>query len=77
RGRGAALGLVDALDVPVLRELGFVDQGRFSEWTFHRSMVRRWCEAWRSLFERQMPMRRAKRRPPVQAPAQAPNQEAR
>ncbi|GMT96310.1 hypothetical protein KH5H1_04290 [Corallococcus caeni] len=77
RDRRAALGLVDALDVPVLRELGFVDQGRFSEWTFHRSMVRRWCEAWRSLFERQLPMRRTKRRPPVPAPAQAPNQEAR
>ncbi|MCY1034348.1 PilZ domain-containing protein [Corallococcus sp. BB11-1] len=60
-GRPSALGMVDAADVPVLLEAGFVDQGRFSEWTFHRSMVRRWCEAWRSLFERQAPARRAAR----------------
>ncbi|NOK21166.1 PilZ domain-containing protein [Corallococcus carmarthensis] len=76
RGRHAALGMVDVLDVPVLRELGFVDQGRFSEWTFHRSMVRRWCEAWRSLFERQMPMRRMKQRAPSSVTAAAQNQEA-
>ncbi|MFB1484320.1 PilZ domain-containing protein [Corallococcus sp. RDP092CA] len=77
RGRGSALGMVDVLDVPVLRELGFVDQGRFSEWTFHRSMVRRWCEAWRSLFERQLPMRRTKHRAAVAAPASLEKQEAR
>lgn len=61
RGRPSSLGMVDAADVPVLLEAGFVDQGCFSEWTFHRSMVRRWCEAWRSLFERQAPTRRAAR----------------
>ncbi|WP_223634843.1 PilZ domain-containing protein [Corallococcus sp. EGB] len=77
RGRRSALGLVDALDVPVLREQGFVDQGRFSDWTFHRSMVRRWCEAWRSLFERQFPMRRMKRRAVVSAAASLEKQEAR
>ncbi|RKI08016.1 PilZ domain-containing protein [Corallococcus sp. AB030] len=68
RGRGSALGMVDALDMPVLGAWGFMDQGLFSEWTFHRSMVRRWCEAWRSLFERQMPMRRMKPRASAQAP---------
>jgi hypothetical protein len=36
----------------VLREAGFEDQGRFSEWIFHRSMIRRWCELWKSVFER-------------------------
>ncbi|MCY1045358.1 PilZ domain-containing protein [Corallococcus sp. bb12-1] len=82
RGRPSALGLVDAADVPVLLEAGFVDQGRFSEWTFHRSMVRRWCEAWRSLFERQAPTRRAAREARAEAraamsPAQDQDQEAR
>jgi hypothetical protein len=77
RGRRSALGTVDALDVPVLRELGFVDQGRFSEWTFHRSMVRRWCEAWRSLFERQVPTRRTRHRAASAAvPVPAQDQEA-
>jgi hypothetical protein len=78
RGRRSALGTVDALDVPVLRELGFVDQGRFSEWTFHRSMVRRWCEAWRSLFERQPATRRTIRRAlPATPPPATQDQEAR
>lgn len=81
RGRGSALGMVDPLDVPVLREVGFVDQGCFSEWTFHRSMVRRWCEAWRSLFERQVPTRRTPHRSPVPdaspVPVPAHDQEAR
>jgi hypothetical protein len=52
RGRPSALGFVEAEDVPVLREAGFEDQGRFSEWIFHRSMIRRWCELWKSVFER-------------------------
>ena len=30
----------------------FQNLGRFSEWIFHRSMVRRVCELWRSVFER-------------------------
>jgi hypothetical protein len=52
RGRPSALGFVEAEDVDVLREAGFEDQGRFSEWIFHRSMIRRWCELWKSVFER-------------------------
>lgn len=52
RGRPSALGLVDDTDVDLLKDAGFTDLGRFSEWIFHRSMIRRWCELWRSLFER-------------------------
>ncbi len=52
RGRPSALGLVDDADVEILKEAGFTDHGRFAEWIFHRSMIRRWCELWRSLFER-------------------------
>jgi hypothetical protein len=79
QGRPSALGLVDDVrDVEVLQEAGFVDQGRFSEWTFHRSMVRRWCEAWRSLFERQPATRRTIRRAlPATPPPATQDQEAR
>ncbi len=52
RGRPSAIGMVDDSDVSVLLEMGFEDLGRFAEWIFHRSMIRRWCELWRSLFER-------------------------
>jgi len=52
RGRPSALGLVEDDEVDVLKEAGFLDHGRFAEWIFHRSMIRRWCELWRSLFER-------------------------
>jgi hypothetical protein len=52
RGRPSALGFVDGEDVEVLLEAGFTDLGRFSEWIFHRSLIRRWCELWKSVFER-------------------------
>ncbi|ATB27253.1 PilZ domain-containing protein [Melittangium boletus] len=52
RGRPSAIGLVDEEDIDVLTEAGFENLGRFSEWIFHRSMVRRVCELWRSVFER-------------------------
>jgi hypothetical protein len=52
RGRPSALGMVEPEDVSLLAGLGFQDHGRFCEWIFHRSMVRRWCDLWRSLFER-------------------------
>ncbi|MFP2906698.1 PilZ domain-containing protein [Pyxidicoccus sp. 3LFB2] len=52
QGRPSAVGLIDDEDVALLAGYGFQDQGRFCEWIFHRSMVRRWCDLWRSLFER-------------------------
>ncbi|WNG25218.1 PilZ domain-containing protein [Cystobacter fuscus] len=52
RGRPSAIGLVDEEDIELLTEAGFENLGRFSEWIFHRSMIRRVCELWRSVFER-------------------------
>ncbi|MFY0574658.1 PilZ domain-containing protein [Cystobacter fuscus] len=52
RGRPSAIGLVDEEDIELLGEAGFENLGRFSEWIFHRSMIRRVCELWRSVFER-------------------------
>ncbi|HYO64831.1 MAG TPA: hypothetical protein VEU33_02010, partial [Archangium sp.] len=52
RGRPSAIALVEEEDVEVLEHAGFQDMGRFSEWIFHRSMLRRVCELWRSVFER-------------------------
>ncbi|HYO57702.1 PilZ domain-containing protein [Archangium sp.] len=52
RGRPSAIALVDEEDIEVLHEVGFQNLGRFSEWIFHRSMIRRGCELWRSVFER-------------------------
>ena len=52
RGRPSAIGLVEEEDIETLEGLGFQNLGRFSEWIFHRSMVRRVCELWRSVFER-------------------------
>jgi hypothetical protein len=43
---------VDDEDIEPLQEAGFENLGRFSEWIFHRSMIRRGCELWRSVFER-------------------------
>jgi hypothetical protein len=52
RGRSAAVVLAADEDVPALEAAGFQSMGRFSEWFFHRSMVRRWVELFRSIFER-------------------------
>ncbi len=52
RGRPSAIGLVEEEQIELLEEAGFQNLGRFSEWIFHRSMVRRVCELWRSVFER-------------------------
>lgn len=52
RGRPSAIGLVDDEEIEPLQEAGFESLGRFSEWIFHRSMIRRGCELWRSVFER-------------------------
>ncbi|PTL77484.1 PilZ domain-containing protein [Vitiosangium sp. GDMCC 1.1324] len=52
RGRPSAIALVEEEDAAALEEAGFQNLGRFSEWIFHRSMVRRVCELWRSVFER-------------------------
>ncbi|HEX5750669.1 MAG TPA: PilZ domain-containing protein [Archangium sp.] len=52
RGRPSAIALVEEGDVEVLEQAGFQDMGRFSEWIFHRSMLRRVTELWRSVFER-------------------------
>ena len=52
RGRPSAIGFVEDEDVAALTAAGFQNLGRFSEWIFHRSMVRRVCELWRSVFER-------------------------
>lgn len=52
RGRPSAIALVDEEDIELLQQSGFENLGRFSEWIFHRSMIRRGCELWRSVFER-------------------------
>jgi hypothetical protein len=52
RGRPSAIALVDEEDTALLQQAGFSHEGRFSEWIFHRSMIRRGCELWRSVFER-------------------------
>ncbi|MGZ3457335.1 MAG: PilZ domain-containing protein, partial [Archangium sp.] len=52
RGRPSAIGLVEDEEAEVLEAAGFQNLGRFSEWIFHRSMIRRVCELWRSVFER-------------------------
>lgn len=52
RGRTAAVALAADEDVAALEAAGFTSMGRFSEWFFHRSMVRRWVELFRSIFER-------------------------
>jgi hypothetical protein len=52
RGRPSAIALVDEEEIDVLQQAGFENLGRFSEWIFHRSMIRRGCELWRSVFER-------------------------
>ena len=52
RGRPSAIALVDDEEIEPLQEAGFESLGRFSEWIFHRSMIRRGCELWRSVFER-------------------------
>ncbi|MFL5355954.1 PilZ domain-containing protein [Archangium sp.] len=52
RGRPSAIAFVEEEDIEVLESAGFQNLGRFSEWIFHRSMVRRVCELWRSVFER-------------------------
>ncbi|WP_342381015.1 PilZ domain-containing protein [Myxococcus stipitatus] len=51
-GRGTAVALAADEDVATLEAVGFQRMGRFSEWFFHRSMVRRWVELFRSIFER-------------------------
>jgi hypothetical protein len=51
-GRPAAIALAEQEQVPWLLEAGFVNLGRFSEWIFHRSMIRGWCELVKSLFDR-------------------------
>ncbi|WPB80622.1 PilZ domain-containing protein [Archangium violaceum] len=51
-GRPSAIALVDEEDTELLQQAGFEHLGRFSEWIFHRSMIRRGCELWRSVFER-------------------------
>lgn len=51
-GRPSAVVLAPAEQVPLLTEAGFQDLGAISEWIFHRSLVHRWCELVRSLFER-------------------------
>ncbi|WNG45908.1 PilZ domain-containing protein [Archangium minus] len=52
RHRPSAIALVDEEDIELLQQSGFENLGRFSEWIFHRSMIRRGCELWRSVFER-------------------------
>jgi hypothetical protein len=54
RGRPAAVVLAPEEHVALLAEAGFSDMGRFSEWIFHRSLVRRWCELVSALFARLM-----------------------
>jgi len=51
-GRAAAVALAADEDMAALEAAGFKSHGRFSEWFFHRSMVRRWVELFRSIFER-------------------------
>ena len=51
-GRPSAIALAEHDQVAWLTEAGFVNLGRFSEWTFHRSMIRGWCELVQSLFDR-------------------------
>jgi hypothetical protein len=51
-GRPAAIALAEQEQVAWLQEAGFVNLGRFSEWIFHRSMIRGWCELVKSLFDR-------------------------
>jgi tRNA G10 N-methylase Trm11 len=51
-GRSAAVAIAADEDVAALEAAGFRSLGRFSEWFFHRSMVRRWVELFRSIFER-------------------------
>ena len=52
RGQPSAVALVDDEDAEMLQQAGFENLGRFSEWIVHRSMFRRGCELWRSVFER-------------------------
>ncbi|HSP81092.1 MAG TPA: PilZ domain-containing protein, partial [Myxococcaceae bacterium] len=52
RGRPSAIACVDDEEIELLQEAGFEHLGRFCEWIFHRSMIRRGCELWRSMFER-------------------------
>jgi len=52
QGRSSAVALAADEDVAALEAAGFTRMGRFSEWFFHRSMVRRWVELFRSIFER-------------------------
>lgn len=52
RRRPSAVVLAPDEHVPLLAEAGFVDMGCFSDWIFHRSLVRRWCELVRSLLDR-------------------------
>ncbi|MCP3103228.1 PilZ domain-containing protein [Myxococcus sp. K15C18031901] len=52
KGRAAAVALAADEDVAALEAAGFQKLGRFSEWFFHRTMVRRWVELFRSIFER-------------------------
>ncbi len=51
-GRSAAVAIAADEDVAALEAAGFRSLGRFTEWFFHRSMVRRWVELFRSIFER-------------------------
>jgi len=52
RGRPSAIALVEDEYIDWVRQEGFEDLGRFSEWIFHRSMIRGWCDLVKSLFER-------------------------
>jgi hypothetical protein len=64
RGRPSAIGLVEDEYADWVRQAGFEDLGRFSEWIFHRSMIRGWCDLVKSLFERLLRSQAKQEHPP-------------
>lgn len=52
RGRPSVVALVDDQDVGSLEKSGFKQMGRFGEFTFHRSLIRSWCQLSTAVNER-------------------------
>jgi hypothetical protein len=52
QNRVSAITLCDDSMVENLRMAGFISHGRTAEWTFHKSLVRRWNELATGIFER-------------------------
>ena len=68
QNRASAVTLCDDSMVESLRAAGFVSHGRTAEWTFHKSLVRRWNELATGVFER-FARRRTLRDAPVERAA--------